>query len=400
MSKKIKKAFAASIGLMTPATFARENISAVMSDKIQHVETSSDRIISLCAENPNLSSLLTTELFNKKGEKTGRITLEPLCEKHRGAFTNTIFDIKEPIETNKEHNSYYQYFTSKNEITADKGKRYFEKHMRNMAVRQREQQNIFFTISYAPYNNDSKTYDVERYCGFVGISRAGLDIPNLEVIVARSYAGKGIASNALKCMIDFFNSYNFVCENDSVEKIEAVISTNNHGSIGMVKKNSFVNVGRINDPNESNGFEADRWIRRLNTNPIFEWARHNPGQKVILPNKEGHFRDDMAITFNEFLNHKRHFRNCKKDYDAIFKQITTSLNRIAPGQEKTLKESLSSWPAAWYSTETKQLDMAINLEQLPNHIQSVKDWNATCKHKKLYINYPNIKFKNIEVQKR
>lgn len=391
MSKKIKRALAASLGLMTPATFAHGNIiSNSLSSEVE-VESSSDRIFSLCEENPDLQSLLTTEIFNKKGNKTGKITLEPLCEKHRDAYS-FIFDIKEPNKKNTAHNSYYKYFTSKDEITTDKGKRYYEKHIRRINGEDRSKQNIFFTILYSPFDEAPGTYGAPSYVASMGISRCFGDA-YLEAVVNPGYSGKGIASNALKCMINFLNKYNFVCDDDEVTKIEAIIATENFGSIGMAKKNSFINVGHVTDLNESNGHVSDRWKLKLHTDPVLNWARQNLKQLLVLP-FNNLFPESQVIRFNEFFAHPKHFSRCKNHYKKIAQQVANDMNSIVDKRNvDSLKKELSSWPIAWISEDGKNMEIAINLRKLPETINSLREWNSICKNAKAKVNFPNIDFK-------
>lgn len=402
MSKKIKRAFAASLGLMTPATFAHANISSNISEKIQSVESSSDRINSLCEENPGLSSLLATEIYDKEGKIAGRIVLEPLCEKHRNAYP-IIFDIKDPRKKeNNEKNKYYKYFTSENEITEDKGKRYFDKHINRINNKIRKDQNIFFTISYSTFDDVTSTYGPSQYVGCIGISRYGNSynpkkyVPDLEVVINPKYAGKKIASNALGCMINFLNSYNFICKDDHVELIEAIIANENHGSIGMVKKNSFVDLGEVKDSAESNGHLSHRWRLKLNKNPVLERARRNKNQSLIFP-CDGSYPQEKVVTFEEFFNSKYYSRYRKKNYVDIKNEILSGIASIVDKKDiDYLKEELSSWPIAWDNQSEKTMTIAIDLEKLPEEISSIKDENLHDKNKKYYIKCPEVLFREKE----
>lgn len=406
MSKKIKRALAASLGLMTSATFAHENISSNISERVQSVESSSDRINSLCKENPGLSDLLATEISNRKGEKTGRIVLEPLCEKHRNAYSD-IFDIKDTKEKgkekeNNENNEYYKYFTSENEITVDKGKRYFNKHIDRINNEIRTDQNIFFTISYSSFDDASNAYGPSQYVGCIGISRYGNSynperyVPDLEVVINPKYSGKGIASKALGCMINFFNSYNFICKEDKVDLIEAIIANKNYGSIGMVRKNSFIDIGKVNDPAESNGHESHRWRLKLNKNPVLERARRNKNQSLIFP-CDGSYPQEKVVTFEEFFNSKYYSRYRKKNYVDIKNEILSGIASIVNKKDiDCLKEELSSWPVAWDNQSEKTMTIAIDLNELPSEISSIKYENLHDKNKKYYIKCPEVLFKEKE----
>lgn len=409
MSKKMKKAFAASIGLMTPATFAHANIPARV-DKVRFIDentsnetikeeraSSSDRINSLCEKNPELLSLLTREIYNKDGIKIGIITLEPLCEKHKAAYS-TIFDIKDAADENANQNEYYKYFTKATEIHPDKGPKYFEKHIGRIANEEIHLQNIFFTISYSPIDEASGEVGESSYVGCIGLSRAHGGKPDLEIVVSPRFAGRRIASNALGCMIDFLNSYNFMCDNDYVDEIEAIIATENKGSIGMARNNHFIWMESIADTTESNGHKSDRWNLKLHRNPVLKWARKTNGQSLIVP-LDNEYPERKMVLFEEFFEHPIRFKACGDHYEKIKRKILEDMRTIVNNRDvETLKRGLYTWPVCWISQNESNpkestLNVAIDLKRLPDEISSIRKSNANCKHKKAYIECPDVTFK-------